>query len=218
MLDDVSQLPHKIQEHIIETTSRELTHRNEQVHVTELLYCLRKAYLRRTLPEISRDIEQRWYTYRGIVFDQLWTGLFDRNQVRVTHRIPDGPTIVGVIDFIAYENDEPVIYELKTIANRYAIKNGPKDDHIKQVKFYAYCENVLRAKLVYVSFEGVKIFDIHATDAPVTVYWLEDRARQLYEALKKKIPPAKTDREWECRYCEVADHCAAIEGVGEGVA
>lgn len=69
-------------------------------------------------------MEQRWYLYRGSIFDQLWCGLFPRNQIRVTYRVPDGPTIVGRIDFVNKEDDDLVLYELKTISNRYAIKDG----------------------------------------------------------------------------------------------
>ena len=103
MLEDLKELPNPILEHILTTTLEEYEYRNETLHVTELLYCLRKAYLRRTHLDIEKELEQRWYLYRGSVFDRLWCELFPRNQIRITYRIPNGPTIVGKIDFINKE-------------------------------------------------------------------------------------------------------------------
>jgi len=211
MLEDLKELPNPILEHILTTTLEEYEYRNETLHVTELLYCLRKAYLRRTHLDIEKELEQRWYLYRGSVFDRLWCELFPRNQIRITYRIPNGPTIVGKIDFINKEGDDLVLYELKTIANRYAIKDGPKEGHIKQAKFYAWCENIDVAKLVYVSFEGVKIFTVDCSDAHEVVKELEERAKLLYNCLKKERLPPRTDKEWECRYCEFRDICSVEE-------
>ena len=207
MLSDLKDLPEPILEHILASTIDELQFRDGSLHVTELLYCLRKAYFRRKITDVEKELTQRWYLYRGNVFDQLWTPLFNRNQVRVTYRVPGGPNIVGRIDFIWEENGEPVIYELKTISNRYAIKDGPKEEHVKQVKFYAYCENIQVAKLIYVSFEGVKIFTIDCSNAEEVVNEIDERARRLYFFLKSERLPPKTDKKWECKFCEFSDYC-----------
>lgn len=197
----IEQLPEPILDHINSLVEREYTYRDGSLHVTELLYCLRKSYLRRQ-ETAEKEISQKWYLYRGLIFDELWTTKFSRNQVRITHRIPDGPTIVGKIDFI----HEDTIYELKTVSNFYALKDGAKEQHIKQVKFYAWCENLDKAKLIYVSLEGVRIFDIDCSDAYETVRELEEKARILYKALKSKIPPEPVES-WECRYCEYKNLC-----------
>jgi len=42
--EDVNELPEPIKAHIQDVTSREYEYRDNSVHVTELLYCLRKAY------------------------------------------------------------------------------------------------------------------------------------------------------------------------------
>jgi CRISPR-associated protein Cas4 len=212
MMDDIALLPTEILEHIARTVEKEYEYRDEVLHVTELLYCLRKAFYRRKVPEeAQKRIEQYWYVYRGNVFDELWCKLFERNQVRVTHRIPNGPTIVGRIDFVRTENGEPVIYELKTVSSHYAIKDGPKPHHVAQVKAYAWMENIKRAKLIYVSFEGVKVFDIDCSDAESVVLWLEGRAMKLYRSLKENKPPEREEG-WECRYCEFKDICGGREG------
>jgi CRISPR/Cas system-associated exonuclease Cas4 (RecB family) len=210
MLNNFSELPQAIQDHIIKTTSGEYEYRDKSVHVTELLYCLRKSYYRRTELSEEKEIEQRWFFYRGIIFDQLWTNLFPRNQVRVTHRISGGPTIVGKIDFIEMD-DEPTLYELKTISNKYAIKNGPKEEHVKQIKFYMWCENIEKVKLIYVSFAGIAIFEIDVSDAESIVQELEETAKLLYDCLVNEKLPPKTDRNWECKYCDFSELCSREE-------
>jgi len=205
-MSDLEKLPKEILEHIYKTTVKDYEYyRDESIHVTELTYCLRKAYLRRKIEQPpEKTIDGLWFFYRGLIFDEMWTGLFPRNQVRVTHRIPNGPTIVGRIDFIAYEPD-PVIYELKTISTLKAV-NEPKEEHVIQTKFYSWCENVQKARIIYVSFEGVRIFDIDCSNVDEVVENLEWRAVTLYECLKKNKIPPKEDT-WECNYCELKELC-----------
>lgn len=204
----VEDLPEEIKDHIIQATDQsDYKHRDEELHVTELLYCLRKAYYRRMAEKEGeaspeKQLAQRWYLYRGIIFDEAWTSLFVRNQVRVTHRVPNGPTIVGKIDFI--END--TVWDLKTISNEYAIKEGPKPAHVKQVLFYAWVQNFSKAGLIYLHLGGVHLFELDTTPAEEVVRELEDKARKLYFALKSGDPPERVDT-WECRYCEFKTIC-----------
>ncbi|RLI81509.1 hypothetical protein DRP04_05975 [Archaeoglobales archaeon] len=209
VMEDFELLPAEIRQHIDETLQKEFEYRYGAVHVTELLYCLRKAYFRRIGVTAEQTDKSKWFFYRGLIFDKLWTGIFARNQVRVTHRIPHGPVIVGRIDFIIRENGEDIICELKTVANRWALKEGPKEDHVKQVKFYAWCENVQKAQLIYVSFEGVKVYDIDCSDVDQVVKELEEYAKLLQHCLVTQQLPPKTERQWECQNCEFKYLCEA---------
>ena len=208
-MNDFDKLPTEIRQHIEDTIQKELEYRDGAIHVTELLYCLRRAYFRRIGVTAEQTDKSKWHFYRGLIFDKLWTGLFPRNQIRVTHRVPDGPAIIGRFDFIIKENGEDIICDLKTIANRWALKDGVKEDHVKQVKFYAWCENVQKARLIYVSFEGVKVYDIDCSDADQVVKELEEKAKLLYNYLTNKKLPPKTDRNWECQNCEFRYLCSA---------
>jgi len=191
-------LPEPILEHIKKTVEREYEYDDRKVHVTELTGCILKAYLNRKLSEkIEEPFERVWYKYRGLIFDELWTGLFPRNQVRITHRIPDGPVITGRIDFI----HDGKIFELKTI-NTIKKLGEPLSHHVKQVKFYAWCENIDKAVIIYVSFDGFKIFEIDCSDAYNVVKEFEEKALKLYKALKENKPPEPDAEEWECRYCD----------------
>jgi len=157
---------------------------------------------RKSGDNLEEGLDKKWYLYRGLIFDELWTGLFPRNQVRITHRIPEGPTIVGRIDFI----HDGVLYELKTISNGYAIKDGPKEQHVKQALFYAWVENVERVRLIYVHLGGVKIYEIDTSRAYEVVKELEERARKLWSAIKTMQPPER-EESWECKYCEFREIC-----------
>ena len=206
--DRLDDLPELIKNRIVEATDGKYSHRDGELHVTELVYCLRKAYYRRMLeksnePAPEMDLQHRWYLYRGILFDEDWTGLFERNQVRVTHRVRGGPTIAGRIDFI----DGDTVWDLKTISNGYAVRDGPKPAHVKQVLFYSWVENMPNAGLIYLHLGGVKIFRLDTRYAEAVVEELEEKARVLYEALKKAEPPEPFNEPWECKYCEFRDIC-----------
>jgi len=213
---DLEDLPEAIKARIIEATESDYTHRDNSLHVTELVYCLRKAYYRRMAEKEGtkeeKGLRERWYLYRGIVFDEAWTGLFARNQVRVTHRIKHGPTIVGKIDFI---DDDGTLYELKTISNDYAIRDGPKLAHVKQALFYAWIEQAPRVRLVYVHLGGVRIFDLDPRLADEVVEELEMKALKLWHALKSGTPPDPENEPWECKYCEFKDICPLAGGKKE---
>jgi len=203
-------LPKPIVEHIYKVTEQELSNPKNTVRCTELLYCLRKAWLRRKFG-VKLTEEQRWFIYRGNVFDVLWTRLFDDKQVEVKLWVDDELAIVGHADFI-YED---AVWELKTIATIKALwdkneqKYKPKPWHVKQALFYAHCLGLKKVRLCYISFDGIMVFteddfDI-TTDSVLSE--LKDRAQTLYACLKEDIPPPKTDQSWECKYCEVKEFC-----------
>jgi len=62
----IEQLPEPILDHINSLVEREYTYREGSLHVTELLYCLRKSYLRRQ-ETAEKEISQKWYLYRGLI-------------------------------------------------------------------------------------------------------------------------------------------------------
>jgi len=202
-------LPDPIVEHIRSVVEREYEYADERIHVSELCGCLLKAWFRRRYP-VERDFDQLWFLYRGIVYDELWTRLFERNQIRVTHRIRNGPTIVGRYDF--YWDDR--IWDLKTTISVRNLKE-PFSHHVDQVKFYCWCENVDKGALLYVSFDGYQIFYFDCDDAEEVVKRFEEKAIVLYNALEANEPPTTAYTEsWECRYCEYAlDFCGG-KGIG----
>ncbi|MBI4029126.1 MAG: PD-(D/E)XK nuclease family protein [Candidatus Blackburnbacteria bacterium] len=218
----LSQLPQKIQDYIVNKMSREYVPSINELHCTELVGCSRKVYLRRTQTAKPKlGIEQAFYFYRGDLFDQEWTNLFERHQVSVMHRVRDSPFLIrGRLDFI---DDDGVIWEMKTTKNLYYV-NQPKPEHIKQVKFYCYCFAKNRAKIMYVDFGDVRIFDLTFTDQELisNLNAFEQKALAIYNALltgKAPVPDpqysiAKNGKlnTWECNFCDVKEACKKIGG------
>lgn len=214
----IEDLPAPIKQFIVRETERDKIFEDNRLGVTELIGCLRKAWYRRKMP-LPLSIQQRWWFYRGNLLDGVWTPLFERNQVRITHRIRDYPVVIsGRIDFI---DEDGAVADLKTIDNLYWIKKeGAKADHIKQVLFYAWCEARDKARLYYVSMNDAVPMEVAVSEENKleVVNELESNAKILYNALVNNIVPERDDKHtqdyWECGvskdgvcYCEYREQC-----------
>jgi hypothetical protein len=180
-------------------------------HVTELIYCLRKAYYRRVYPDReNRSLRGSWNIYRGATFDRLWTPLFKINQ-RTLNASRRGMTIVGTLDFIFDDGTGPALYDLKMPASTfYKSQSGVGLGYSRQVQAY----------LSLAHFNGL-LLDVHrvrvlmvAEDIVVEEFgewtdmldsWLWPRAFLLDNALNRKDPTTLRGPEspWECdpEYC-----------------
>lgn len=187
-----------------------------RVSLSELLGCQRKAYYGRRDP-LPVAMKGQFSMFHGIVFDDLYIRLFPRNQVRVTHRLSDRDlTISGRLDFI---DTDGAVADWKTTDNLYFIEQyGAKDDHIKQVQFYCYCEAVTKGRLYYQSLG--KLVKIEVDASPMAqisnLRDLEDKARALQDALVCNLTPPVLDKPtWECcygkgedkTYCQYYERC-----------
>lgn len=214
----LEDLPLPIREHITQTVGADYPVRPGSYHVTELLYCMRKSWLRRVHPEERKeDLGRDYNLYRGRLFDKAWTPLFRRHQIRVTHRIPGGPVIVGNWDFI-YDG---AVWDLKTIKNMFFIKksNEPHEADVRQVQFYTWMENMTQARLAYVDLGDALVFPVESSEEALVenLRHLESRALTLHNLLEAKRPPDPEglSNTWECGYCEMKPHCDVIEGIAD---
>ena len=217
----IEDLPARIQRQIELDTERDKIYEDNRISVTDCLGCLRKAWYRRKQPK-PLTMQQRWWFYRGNVFDGLWTPLFPRNQVALTHRIrdPKYPPIVisGRLDFI---DDDGAVADLKTTDNLYWIsKEGAKEDNRKQVMFYCWCQAKTHGRLYYISLKDALKVEVDFTEdeALALVEEMEASAKELYTALVLNEPPKRdakhTASYWECgvskdgvSYCEYREDC-----------
>lgn len=173
--------------------------------VTELLYCVRKSYFKRTCPK-PMTLEQAFNLYRGKLFDNVWTPLFKHNQVRSTYRCKNIPiTISGKYDFI---DENGVLVDLKTAKSLYFI-NEPGIEYIKQVRFYAWLNSIPKARILYIDFGDAKSFDVEVGDCTELLNDLENQAAKLYYALQNKTPPDKglLMPDWLCKCCDYKQEC-----------
>lgn len=202
----ISDLPKPIRDHILAKVNAEYRSMPNTFNLTELLYCLRKAYFHRVDPK-PFALEAAWNIYRGELLDEVWTPLFQRYQVRCTYRCKNVPAvIVGKFDFL---DENGVLTDLKTAKTLYYI-NEPKVEHVKQVRFYAWCNAVQKAQLIYADFGDVKVFPVEVGDCSDLLRELEESVSCLYLALQKGCPPDSHGPEWMCRNCEYQDECEGV--------
>ena len=209
MIRGIEKLPERIKQHILDTVRREFTPPDDRIWVTEILYCLRKAWFRRKMPK-PIDLHSAWHLYRGIVFHDIWEGLYDDEDKKIEIPIWDtGAVLVAKYDFI--EGD--TIYDLKWVADAYEkflAERGASEAHKKQVQIYLYAKKMKKGALIYLMSKGIKIFEFELEDDFDINEFLK-RALILWDALRENNPPPKTPGEYECRYCEYKDECIRVD-------
>lgn len=155
---------------------------DNEIHITELLYCLTKSHYARLEP-IEPELEQAFWLYRGNMLDEAFTSLFRKNQQRCTHKVSGIPcSIVGKYDFV----DGDTLYDLKTTKSLFYIlkEKTAKSEHIKQVQFYCYENSIPKAKVIYFDFGDCTIFDVPIDPDPLhLIMELEEKCRILYNSL-----------------------------------
>jgi CRISPR-associated exonuclease Cas4 len=180
-------------------------HEDNRFGVTDLLACPRKVYYRRRTPR-PVEFEPAFHFYKGLLFDEDFTSLFPRNQVRVTYRIPPPSNVVisGRIDFI---DEDGAIADWKVTDNLYYVqRDGAKEENKKQVLFYAYCQGCTKARLYYMSFGDIEKAEVEVTpDAMAAVLEeLTENALYLNNCLSSNEVPAVgkdyNPEYWECQY------------------
>jgi len=202
----LEQLPQPIKDHILRNANfDDYVGKPNTYSVTELLYCVRKSYFKRTQPKPMK-LEQAFNLYRGKAFDNLWTPLFKHNQVRATYRCRNIPiTISGKYDFL---DENGVLVDLKTAKSLYFI-NEPGPEYVKQVRFYAWLNSIQKARILYIDFGDAKAFDVDVGDCTELLNELETQAAKLYNALQENKPPERSIiiAEWLCKCCDYKEEC-----------
>ena len=215
----LEDLPETMKQHLAKKTVRDKTYADHRFGVTELLGCDRKLWFRRRLPK-PISLNMMYIFNRGMLWDTEYTEIYERNQVRVTHRVPNSPVVIsGRLDFI---DDDGAVTDLKTTENLYFIrKNGAKPDNVSQVLFYCWCEGIDKARLIYMTLSDAETVDVDATyERQVeNLERLEKRALASYDNLQHDAPPMMDDLHapdyWECCYkkagrevkCEYFSEC-----------
>jgi len=201
----LSDLPKPIQEHILDKVNEEYQSATNTFSLTELLYCIRKSYFRRTSPK-PLSLESSLFIYRGELLDEAWTPLFKRNQIRCTYRCKNIPAIIsGRYDFLDGE-DSDTIYDLKTVKTLHYITE-PKKEHEIQIRFYAYMNAIPKARLLYMDFGDVRGFDVEVGDCTQLLEDLEGKVTLLFWALQRGKPPKEMGPAWMCPNCEYKKEC-----------
>ncbi len=170
---------------------------DKSIHVTDLIYCLRKAWYR------IKGVEP-FISDESIIATGFGRGMHDILEVSSFREVPvekDG--IKGSIDMIADR-----ITEIKTTRYRLDIR----DSWIRQIKCYLYMMGETEADflVVDVARRKVKGYRLIFTKEELEEHWkwVLERKRKLEEYLRKdELPPAEPEYKWECMYCPYRHVC-----------
>ena len=217
ILIGMENLPTPIVDHLREALGGDRPNYDHVYHVTEVLYCLRKAYYNRvSTGKKEFDLESLWNIYRGATFDALWSPLFDTNQenYKITRTNEQGRTVTrtGTSDFnwIDEESMEGVLYDLKMPKNLYfKKKNGAGKFYTEQVQTYLGMahelgkhQNIHRCRVLMLA-DDLVIDEIPENDGMLDVVF--ERAFALDKALEEVDPDnlVGPEEKWECnsKYC-----------------
>jgi len=217
LLIGLEHLPTPIKQFMLNTLENRLT-LPRVYHVTEILYCLKKAYYRRTYPKTSEiDTRGIWNIYRGNTFDALWSPLFKINQrtYLIENKGFDKKPIyiTGKLDFIWIDetNQEKILYDLKMPSTTYYRKEeGAGKFYTAQVQTYLSMAHLLNELLdvhrcrVMMLADNLVIAEIPENDPILDLVW--DRTFKLDKAIMQKKPELLygPEEKWECGepYCD----------------
>lgn len=216
MLIGIEHLPTPIKTHL----SRMVQTRpfiQSVYHVTEILYCLRKAYWRRMGGKNNIDLMGLWNIYRGSTFDNAWSPLFEHNQhtlksERIHPETDELLTLTGTLDFIWVDesNLDRILYDLKMPKNIfYKRQYGAGKAYTGQVQTYlgmAHENNIYtdvhRCRVMMLA-DDLVIDEIPENPQMLDKMW--DRVFLYHKAIKEKNPNLLRGPEesWECSelYC-----------------
>lgn len=172
-----------------------------KIHVSDLLYCLRKAYYEKTDPLPPTD-KQKMYFARGLGLQVVLWG-------------DDEPP--GECEGISYSIDrlnEGMVEELKT-TNLKSFK--PTDSWLHQVKAYCYCTGTTKCNFGVFSLSITEIYGktLVFTSEEIQETWTMILSHRdiLDAALKNSILPAGVmdmkEEKWQCKECAYRLRCSA---------
>jgi hypothetical protein len=210
VLVGVDLLPTPIVDHMRRTMTNR-PHVRHLYHVTELLYCLRKAFWKRTHHNSEMNIESLWNIYRGVTFDEKWSPLFKINQK--TYAVEkEHLTITGTLDFVWLDEKdlEPVLYDLKMPKNIfYKKRDGAGKFYIEQVQAYlamahwnGELTNVHRARVLMLA-DDLVIQEVEENDDVLNYLWkraflLDKKLADFNEDGTIPLDLLGPEMQWEC--------------------
>jgi len=181
----------------------------EGVHVSDLIYCLRKSWM---LQRLDKEPEGR-FAYTGQTPDEtvlVWMvghsheAIFGQSLARGVPVESDG--IVGTPDFW----DEALI-EMKS--TRMSAKKTPEEmgHYVAQVASYCAMQGLKEGRLYVLHIMGdyghppnakLRIWKLQFKPKDLKAWW-EELQRRRDIVLGKKMPPPAPCWDWECGYCAV---------------
>lgn len=182
-----------------------LLHNRPDIHGTDGIYCLRKAYYdkKEYLPPTPNEL---LYFLTGLGLQDVLTQSMNANTICYQD---SGLKILFSPDYIVDE----MLIELKTTRinqNRLDVGEFP-DGWIKQLKSYCKVLNKNMALLIVITLvsPAISYYELSFTDNEIedNWKWLINRLLLLDDALKNNIPPEALNQDWECKECRYSARC-----------
>jgi len=169
--------------------ARRVFREDNEIHVTELCQCRKKAEFFDKFPEmftINPPVLVGRFVHVGL--QQFLKDQYDAS-IEVEFKKELGNCIiVGQVDAIMKD----WIIEIKYAQDVY--NNEPYEHHVLQCKLYLWLTDMDKAKLIYITPKRLLEFDITERPSDDEVYFLYD-----------SWPSPKYD--WECSYCPFNQIC-----------
>ncbi len=189
--------------------NNELPREVNRISVTELVGCLRAAYLRRvrparfTGPQVIRVFMGRavHYALEKLINDYLGNSHAEVKRELELNIEGDKVYVIGKADLIQL-GEEGVIVEVKVTGQ---IPEQPYSNHKKQLQYYLALFDISKGVLLYIDRNG-KLRTFTVNRDPRLLAEVISRARQLYLALKHNRLP-EPERSNTCYFCPYKWQC-----------
>ena len=218
MEDGIEMLPSTMKDKILKFANdkKPRHYPPNQMYVTELVGCPRKAFFNRTLGRKKVNLQSAWYFWRGDLLDKVFSDTMEISQNRVTYPFHTKDGIIRISGYYDFVDNDGYITDLKTIKSLYYLRKdkAPKYENLMQVVFYGFCEAQEKVRLLYVDISNGEVlrFTIPVKENLYIMREFEKRAKSLYDALIKFDGTlAMKGSGWQCKRCEYKEECKILE-------
>lgn len=159
---------------------------------------------------LKKSLGTRWIPVNQYIQDSSYTCIPSDDGLETFISISD-PPVKFACDGIIYWNNVQTLIEIKS--TEYSTWNDltdPKDEHIDQVKFYAYLLRLHKALVIYIDrqYGELKCFEVDITSKDYE--YIESKIHHVLDCVDKQIAPdplPKGDKWCSRSMCQYYDKC-----------
>ena len=197
----------QLEERVYKALQDRYIEKRNKLHVSDVVYCLRKAFYRRTTGRPPTKKQLVWFLLGEISHKILQELGWEYKEYEISK---DG--LVGHIDIY----DSAIIIEVKTTRKLYRLqfRKDVPETWMRQIMAYAYMLNKTEVDLlvVYDVLATIESYHLKFTEKELEDNWnyLLKRKEILEKALETGVVNGilpETEYKWECRDCEFRDIC-----------
>jgi CRISPR/Cas system-associated exonuclease Cas4 (RecB family) len=176
-----------------------------EIHVSDLTYCLRKAYFRKYANRKLSEQQLIFFLDGHQRHEGLQSLVKDVEAEKTVKKY-------GVVGHIDLASNNPI--EIKTTRSRPRSNKPPH--YFKQMAYYCLLTNSSKCSLItqYINDGLITFEDIEFSNEELDQYLKEmldsrDRLQRAYDTLNPKLLPFLED--WQCNHCEFISYCTKLK-------